>query len=657
MTRAVALPAACLALLVLAGCPDDVPFPALGADAGVSPPDAEVALPDAGCARPCGAHCCAAGQVCDGDTEKCVACLPDCVQKQCGPDGCGGSCGECAAGTRCDSATQRCAACSPQCAGRECGDDGCNGQCGACGAQERCSAAGQCEACVPDCARRRCGDDGCGGSCGTCTDGKACDAETSQCVTTTAPDGGCVPDCDGKRCGDDGCGGSCGQCSSGACSNGTCACVAGGGSCASSSDCCSGTCTAAGTCCLAAGATCTSGASCCAGACQSGKCCAPIGASCGSGAQCCSGSCVGGACACRPNCLGKVCGEDGCGGSCGTCPAGSTCDNGIVCEGGAASGALLFTTSYQTLPDTGSTSVQFRCAGTVADGGKRCNRNTSTYDLVDLSIDGYTYDLYTACGNPVGSTGLSCLDATGSFKHTDALAGLRLLCDAMGHDASLTEGYNDVLATGRWVAVVQADPFVWGDYGSPVNSSTYIRCDGGSACVPQCNGRACGIDGCGGRCGTCAAGEACDSWYRCATPLVFTNSFQVLPNTDATTVEFRCAGTVSAGGTRCDRAADGRLVELRFDGKTVYDLYPGCDQTDWYCLDTWVPSGTLPKWNDPLAGLELLCDAMGYPAGKTTGSDDLLDTGRATAIVQVNNFMYGWDPDRRRSSSFIQCAP
>jgi hypothetical protein len=31
---------------------------------------------------------------------------------------------------------------------------------------------------------------------------------------------------------------------------------------------------------------------------------------------------------CVPNCLGKVCGDNGCGGSCGTCPAGETCVSG-----------------------------------------------------------------------------------------------------------------------------------------------------------------------------------------------------------------------------------------------------------------------------------------------------------------------------------------
>ena len=36
---------------------------------------------------------------------------------------------------------------------------------------------------------------------------------------------------------------------------------------------------------------------------------------------------------CQPNCSGKVCGDDGCGGSCGECQAGATCFGGICEEG------------------------------------------------------------------------------------------------------------------------------------------------------------------------------------------------------------------------------------------------------------------------------------------------------------------------------------
>jgi hypothetical protein len=43
----------------------------------------------------------------------------------------------------------------------------------------------------------------------------------------------------------------------------------------------------------------------------------------------CSGGGVG--CTCVADCLGKVCGDDGCGGSCGTCSEGTACDASFRC--------------------------------------------------------------------------------------------------------------------------------------------------------------------------------------------------------------------------------------------------------------------------------------------------------------------------------------
>jgi hypothetical protein len=44
--------------------------------------------------------------------------------------------------------------------------------------------------------------------------------------------------------------------------------------------------------------------------------------------QCKNGTCV----TCTPNCQNKKCGDDGCGGSCGTCPSGYTCSGNGVCQ-------------------------------------------------------------------------------------------------------------------------------------------------------------------------------------------------------------------------------------------------------------------------------------------------------------------------------------
>jgi hypothetical protein len=115
-------------------------------------------------------------------------CLAQCAGKECGRDGCGGSCGTC--GPAADCLEGKCTTvCLPNCSGRECGGDGCDGSCGKCAQNETCNG-GQCVPwCVGNCAGRECGSDFCVGNCGTCGDGKACD--NGRCVTDPALCGGC----------------------------------------------------------------------------------------------------------------------------------------------------------------------------------------------------------------------------------------------------------------------------------------------------------------------------------------------------------------------------------------------------------------------------------------------------------------------------------
>lgn len=165
-----------------------------------------------------------------------------------------------------------------------------------------------------------------------CPAGQIC--KNGECV--------CQPQCQDKECGDDGCGNSCGKCPSGkVCQNGKCVatctpktCLQLGKECGSWSDGCGGT--------INCGQ-CSSGYFC-----NNGKClCQPncTGKECGSDG--CGGSC--GICSggyycdsfgkcksnCVPSCAGKECGSDGCGGSCGTCQIGYKCKNGkceYVCQ-------------------------------------------------------------------------------------------------------------------------------------------------------------------------------------------------------------------------------------------------------------------------------------------------------------------------------------
>ena len=67
----------------------------------------------------------------EGGFGLCVPdCEPDCHQKECGWDGCGGSCGLCPLIQ--DECTDGVCVCIPDCEGKECCSDGCGGSCGSC---------------------------------------------------------------------------------------------------------------------------------------------------------------------------------------------------------------------------------------------------------------------------------------------------------------------------------------------------------------------------------------------------------------------------------------------------------------------------------------------------------------------------------------------
>ena len=98
--------------------------------------------------------------------------------------------------------------CVSNCLDKVCGDDGCGESCGTCSETETCTELGVCKeaSCIPDCSNRTCGDDACGESCGTCPENEIC-TELGVCKEAS-----CIPDCSNKTCGDDACGNSCGVC-------------------------------------------------------------------------------------------------------------------------------------------------------------------------------------------------------------------------------------------------------------------------------------------------------------------------------------------------------------------------------------------------------------------------------------------------------------
>lgn len=121
-------------------------------------------------------------------------CVPDCDGKECGDNGCNGTCGNCGAGEACEDGICQCI---PEFARDCCGDaicwfDGCGNQGEMIKECEKGCKNGACSDCKPNCVNKKCGDDGCGGSCGTCT-APYCEDDgwvgPGRCVDGTCYDG------------------------------------------------------------------------------------------------------------------------------------------------------------------------------------------------------------------------------------------------------------------------------------------------------------------------------------------------------------------------------------------------------------------------------------------------------------------------------------
>jgi hypothetical protein len=121
-------------------------------------------------------------------SRKKPSCVPNCKNKNCGPNGCGGSCGTCLKGQSC-SAEGKCVFPTCSCDGKSCGeDDGCGNKCrGTCPGSQYCDINNTCQPFPEQPGEMRitnnCPDPVwvslapalyCGSASGTCADGATC---------------------------------------------------------------------------------------------------------------------------------------------------------------------------------------------------------------------------------------------------------------------------------------------------------------------------------------------------------------------------------------------------------------------------------------------------------------------------------------------------
>jgi hypothetical protein len=426
-----------------------------------------------------------------------------CEEKECGPDGFGGTCGECGEDSECQDGL--CIAetpppCVPECGPKECGDDGCGGTCGDCGAGFLCQLD-QCEeippVCIPGCGDKECGDDGCGGVCGECGEGTTC--QDAMCVPV-GPD--CVPDCEGKECGGDECGGTCGDCGAGfLCQLDQCeeippVCIPSCGDKECGADGCQGTC---GSCVV--GYSCNDAGLCTCDKQCSGKQCGPdgCGGTCGScqdGYKCSKGLCQE---VCEPDCWGKICGDDGCGDSCGSCQYGYTCTPNGKCQcqsqctgkqcGSDGCGGTCGSCSYgYSCTASGKCQCQSQCSG------KQCGPD-GCGDVCGYCSNGYSCSGAGACVCNKQCAGKACgPDGCGG---TCGTCGSGYSCDASGQCAP------DCVDAGEKLCI-SGDLFSVDSCGDVIELEETCQfgcCDDGACqgeCIPYKTKSCATADGCAG---------------------------------------------------------------------------------------------------------------------------------------------------------------
>lgn len=148
---------------------------------------------------------------------------------------------------------------------------------------------------------------------------------------------------------------------------------------------------------------------------------------------------------CIPNCSGKVCGSDGCSGSCGTCSGGTYCSGG-TCVPSCTVGATCSSTTYGSW---GTCSLS-GCSGTQS-----------------RSVTTYTYNSSCSCVGNTGSESQTCYASSG------ASCGTTTSCSLSGCSGS----YNTYTCNGSGVCNTNQIA-CYASHGTSCGSPTYSNCGG-----------------------------------------------------------------------------------------------------------------------------------------------------------------------------------
>lgn len=221
---------------------------------------------------------------------------------------------------------------------------------------------------------------------------------------------------------------------------------------------------------------------------------------------------------CTPDCTGKACGDDGCGGSCGSCPDNGTCIvspgdcaiaedcpptsaceiiTGDRCEDPFVIDSLPYVQAQNTATFHTDYGLVGASCGTAADGTRTnsiagFNARDVAYRFVAPNDGLYLFRLDT--GDPVFAASLYVVSDCSDLEGTCLAADDREKNDRV---------WLNLVAEQEVFAIVD------GVYNFSDQTGRYtfdVR-----QCVPSCEDRECGSDGCLGSCGGCDDGLQCQN--------------------------------------------------------------------------------------------------------------------------------------------------
>ncbi|MBM4395802.1 MAG: PPC domain-containing protein [Deltaproteobacteria bacterium] len=214
---------------------------------------------------------------------------------------------------------------------------------------------------------------------------------------------------------------------------------------------------------------------------------------------------------CNPDCSGRNCGTDGCSGTCGTCTGGQECAPDGVCR--------------EPCIDPGEPRETPAAAVPILPGQTLAAAMCAPGDQ-----DWYSFDVTArAAAVRVRTRGLA--EPTEVWLFDAAMVQI-------DHDDSDDTGdfslIDETIGGGTHFVKVMA-----AHKGSIVPEYTVSL---EMWCLPDCDDRACGDDGCGGSCGACPADHACDAIATCASTCID----QLEPDEEAEAAHELVPGTPAA---------------------------------------------------------------------------------------------------------------